>query len=63
MLPTGFCRHGTLDVAMRVLPDVLVYHRLHQSNLTRRKRQQSSDEFLGLVKASLDRRRMVKVAS
>lgn len=44
-------------VPMRVLPDVLVYHRMHRSNLTRLKRQQSADEFLGMVKASLDRRR------
>ena len=47
-------------VSMRVLPDVLVYHRMHRSNLTRRKRQQSADEFLGIVKASLDRRRKLR---
>lgn len=47
---------------MQVLPDVLVYHRMHQSNLTRVKRQQSADEFLGMVKASLDRRRKTREA-
>jgi len=47
-------------LCMRVMPDVLVYHRMHLSNLTRRKRQQSADEFLGIVKASLGRRRNVK---
>jgi glycosyltransferase involved in cell wall biosynthesis len=47
-------------LSMCVMPDVLVYHRMHRSNLTRRKRQQSADEFLGMVKASLDRRRELK---
>lgn len=50
-------RARDMGLAMRVMPDALVYHRMHDSNLTRRKRQQSLDEFLAIVKASLDRRR------
>jgi len=50
-------RGRDLGVPMRVLDEPLVEHRMHRSNLTRRKRQRSADEFLGMVKASLDRRR------
>lgn len=46
-------------VRMRILSDVLVEHRMHGSNLTHTQRQRSADEFLNMVKASLDRRRRV----
>lgn len=44
-------------VPMRILTDVLVQHRMHGSNITVTQRQRSADEFLHMVKASLDRRR------
>lgn len=37
--------------------DVLLYHRIHQSNLSRREISNSRDEFLRILKASLDRKR------
>jgi GT2 family glycosyltransferase len=46
--------HGAL---VEVLPDVLVYRRLHQTNLSQLMGSASQDEYLRLVKASLDRRR------
>jgi len=46
--------HGAV---MELLPDVLVYRRLHHSNLSRRHSSASVDEYLRFVKASLDRRR------
>jgi len=52
-----FLRAAEQGVVMELLPDVLVYHRMHQTNLTRRLASVSRDEFLQSVKASLDRRR------
>lgn len=46
-----------LGLTFRLLPDVLVRHRMHASNLTRRHSEASREEFLTLVKRSLDRRR------
>jgi glycosyltransferase involved in cell wall biosynthesis len=47
-----------LDAGLRVelLPEVLLYHRMHKSNLTRR-REQSQHEFLRLIWCRLKRRR------
>ncbi len=45
------------ELIIEVLPDVLTYHRMHESNLTRRRSESSRGEFLNIVKASLDRRR------
>lgn len=44
-------------LSFRLLPEVLVRHRIHASNLTRRQNEASREEFLRLVKRSLDRRR------
>jgi glycosyltransferase involved in cell wall biosynthesis len=44
---------GVIDL----LPDVLVYRRIHQSNLSRRMASASRQEYVELVKATLDRRR------
>ncbi len=44
-------------VPMLVMPDVLVEHRMHAASITATQRRRSADEFLGMVKASLDRRR------
>jgi glycosyltransferase involved in cell wall biosynthesis len=42
---------------VELLPDVLVYRRLHTSNLSRRKARNSRDEYLRVLKMTLDRRR------
>jgi glycosyltransferase involved in cell wall biosynthesis len=44
---------GVIDI----LHDVLVYRRIHQSNLSRRMASASRQEYVELVKATLDRRR------
>ena len=49
--------HGAV---IDLLPDVLVYRRLHQSNLSRRMASASRQEYVELVKATLDRRRRHK---
>ena len=46
--------HG-LNIFM--LEEVLTFHRMHESNLTKRRSEESKDEFLRLVKKSLERRR------
>jgi glycosyltransferase involved in cell wall biosynthesis len=46
--------HGTI---IELLPEVLVYRRLHQSNLSRQMASTSREEYLQLVKATLHRRR------
>lgn len=51
-----FLRAAERGAVMELLSDVLVYHRMHQANLTRRLTSASRDEFLRVVKASLDRR-------
>ena len=52
-----FLRVAEQGAVIELLPDVLVYRRLHQSNLTRRIAARARDEYLQLVKRSLDRRR------
>jgi len=52
--------HGTV---MELLPDVLVYRRLHRANISREKAIASPVELLQIVKASLNRRRRPGVAS
>lgn len=42
---------------IEILSEVLTHHRMHESNLTRRRSEASREEFLNIVKASLDRRR------
>jgi len=42
---------------MELLPDVLSFRRLHQTNQSRLLASRSRDEFLNLVKAHLDQRR------
>jgi len=46
--------HG---VVMELLQEVLTYHRVHHTNLSRRQAAASRDEYVGIVKASLDHRR------
>jgi glycosyltransferase involved in cell wall biosynthesis len=52
-----FLRAREQGAQVELLPDVLLYHRIHQSNLSRREITVSRDEFLGILKASLDRKR------
>ena len=53
-----FLRAGERGAVMELLPDVLMFHRVHRHNLTRRQAAASRDEFLEIVKASLDGRRL-----
>jgi len=46
--------HGAV---IDILPDALVYRRIHQSNLSRRMASASRQEYVELVKTTLDRRR------
>ena len=57
-----FIRAQEEGCVLEVLADVLVYHRMHSSNLTRRRQEDSRREYLGIVKASLDRRRALSEA-
>ena len=52
-----FLRAAHGRAVMELLPDVLLYHRMHTTNLTRRRISSSRDEFLRIVKRSLDNRR------
>jgi glycosyltransferase involved in cell wall biosynthesis len=52
-----FLRARELGVESEVLPEVLVFHRMHEQNLTRRRSAASREEFARTVRASLDRRR------
>ena len=52
-----FLRATHRGAVMELLPDVLMYHRMHQTNLSRRRAAASREEFVRIVKAALDRRR------
>ena len=52
-----FLRVIDKKAVIELLPDVLLYHRMHRANLTRRRISDSREEFLGIVKRSLDHRR------
>jgi GT2 family glycosyltransferase len=52
-----FLRVRENGIRVEVLPDVLVYHRMHESNLTRRRSQASREEFVRIARESLARRR------
>lgn len=52
-----FLRASEHGAVMELVPDVLVYRRLHKENRSRRLASNSRDTFLDLVKHSLDRRR------
>lgn len=55
-----FLRATEQRVVMEVLPEVLMYRRLHQSNLTRVAASANRDWLVQVFKASLDRRRLTK---
>ena|SRR2546428_10039331 len=52
-----FLRAAEHGAVMEVLPDVLVFRRLHQTNRSRHLAANSQDTFLQILKHSLDRRR------
>jgi len=52
-----FLRAAERGAIVELLPDVLVYRRLHPSNRSRELASGSREEYLRLIKASLDRRR------
>jgi glycosyltransferase involved in cell wall biosynthesis len=52
-----FMRAAEAGVVVALLDDVLLYHRMHKRNLTRRRADASREEFLDIVRASLNRRR------
>ncbi len=53
-----FLRAAEHGAIMEILPDALVYRRIHSSNLSRRMASDSRREYLQLLKTSLDRRRI-----
>ena len=52
-----FMRATERGVVSELLPDVLLRHRMHGQNLSQSEADGSRDEFLRVLKASLDRRR------
>ncbi|HLA81764.1 MAG TPA: glycosyltransferase family A protein [Thermoleophilia bacterium] len=52
-----FVRVAERAAVVELLPDVLTYHRMHDANLSRRMASGSLDEYLRILKASLDHRR------
>jgi glycosyltransferase involved in cell wall biosynthesis len=52
-----FIRAAEHAAAMELLPDTLLYRRVHRTNLSRLEAEDSREEYLNLVKARLDRRR------
>jgi glycosyltransferase involved in cell wall biosynthesis len=53
-----FLRAAEQGVVMELLPDVLLYRRLHYTNLSRVKASNSRDQYLQVLKTALDRRRL-----
>jgi len=54
-----FMRAAEHGANMELLPDVLVYRRLHQSNRSGTLASQSRNEYAAIIKTSLDRRRSI----
>jgi glycosyltransferase involved in cell wall biosynthesis len=55
-----FLRAAEGGAVIELLPAVLTHHRMHTANLSRRMATASQDEYVRIVKASLDRRRHLK---
>jgi glycosyltransferase involved in cell wall biosynthesis len=55
-----FLRASRYGAVSELLPDVLMYRRLHHNNRSRVRAAMSRDEFLRLVKSRLDRKRAVE---
>jgi glycosyltransferase involved in cell wall biosynthesis len=54
-----FLRAAEYGAVMELLPEVLMYRRLHPGNRSRVRAATSRDEFLRLLKESLDRKRIL----
>jgi glycosyltransferase involved in cell wall biosynthesis len=52
-----FLRASEIGAAMEMLPDVLLYRRLHRTNISRVRAANSREHYLLMLKATLDRRR------
>jgi glycosyltransferase involved in cell wall biosynthesis len=52
-----FLRASEIGAKMEMLPDVLLYRRLHQTNVSRVRASNSRDQYLHVLKNALDRRR------
>ena len=52
-----FSRAAEAHTVIDLLPDVLMYHRVHKANFSRSQASASREEFLKILKLSLDRRR------
>lgn len=52
-----FIRFREANLKLHILPDVLVLHRMHPANLTRRRTEASKAEFASVIAATLSRRR------
>ncbi len=52
-----FIRAKELGLKIHVIEEPLTFHRMHRSNLTKRKSEESREEFLALVKSVLDRKK------
>jgi len=50
-------RAAERDAVIELLPDVVLQRRLHDRNVSRQRAERSREEYLRLVKTSLDRRR------
>ncbi len=58
-----FLRAREQGITIELMPQALTYHRMHTTNLTRRKPDDvCRDEWLGLIKNVLDRRRQTALA-
>jgi glycosyltransferase involved in cell wall biosynthesis len=57
-----FLRAEDLGGVMELLPEVLLYRRLHTANLSHLKASRSRDQYLHVLKTALDRRRLQKKA-
>jgi len=56
-----FLRAAEKGIAIELLPDILVFRRFHETNTSRTQGDASRDEYLRLLKVSLDRRRKASV--
>ena len=52
-----FLRAAERGAVQELMPDVLLLHRMHETNLSRREASASRNEFLHILKANLVRRR------
>jgi hypothetical protein len=55
-----FLRALENGMVIHVLPEILMYRRFHKANMSRTLGAASRDEYLELLKATLDRRRSGK---